>query len=214
MSAVLIHSNDPPAARRVLEDCITRGIESLQRQQNQDGGFGDTDRSHSNIATSYLVLAASTLAAKAVGRSLGANQSESLRDYIRAAGQFDALRNRYGTDKTFVVPILTNLAIAGLVDWDHSGTAIRGGRISAVDVPPAAHAGGQLRDPGVGGDRPGETLSRSPGAVSTAMDSSRIDRPDDEGLATDAAGKRRLPGSHTVDIVCGHESGRHRPRRS
>ncbi len=118
MSAVLIHSSDPPASRDVLVDCIARGIESLKRQQNQDGGFGDTDRSHSNIATSYLVLAASTLAAKAIGRSLPPHQSASLIEYIRAAGQFDGLRARYGTDKTFVVPILTNLAIAGLADWD------------------------------------------------------------------------------------------------
>ena len=29
----------------------------------------------------------------------------------------EGLRRRYGKDKTFVVPILTNMAIAGLVDW-------------------------------------------------------------------------------------------------
>ena len=118
MSAVLIHASDLPDSRESLVDCLTRGIESLKRQQNPDGGFGDTDRSHSNIATSYLVLAASTLSEKAIGRSLPQSQLESLRDYLREAGQFDALRARYGTDKTFVVPILTNLAIAGLVDWD------------------------------------------------------------------------------------------------
>ena len=45
-----------------LTAAITRGINALKNQQNKDGGFGDTDRSHSNIATSYLVLAASSLA--------------------------------------------------------------------------------------------------------------------------------------------------------
>ena len=118
MSAVLIHASDLPDCRERLVDCTTRGIESLKRQQNPDGGFGDTDRSYSNIATSYLVLAASTLSEKAIGQSLPASQMKSLRRYLCEAGQFDALRARYGTDKTFVVPILTNLAIAGLVDWD------------------------------------------------------------------------------------------------
>jgi squalene-hopene/tetraprenyl-beta-curcumene cyclase len=117
MSATLIHSADPPLARERLIDGIRRGIESLERQQNDDGGFGDTDRSHSNIATSYLVLAASTLAGQAIGRSLPSQQVDQLELYLRNRGELDALRARYGTDKTFVVPIMTNLAIAGLVDW-------------------------------------------------------------------------------------------------
>ena len=37
--------------------------------------------------------------------------------YIKAKGGVDALRARYGKDKTFAVPILTNCALAGLVDW-------------------------------------------------------------------------------------------------
>ncbi len=118
MSAVLVHSSRPPLSRDKLADLISRGIDALQRQQNPDGGFGDTDRSHSNIATSYLVLAASTLGQRAIGRSLPPDQVSSLERYIEDSGAFDALRARYGTDKTFVVPILTNLAIAGLVDWD------------------------------------------------------------------------------------------------
>ena len=34
---------------------ISRGVAYLACQQNPDGGFGDTDLSHSNIATTYLV---------------------------------------------------------------------------------------------------------------------------------------------------------------
>lgn len=93
-----------------LDQLIQRGIAYLRTQQNTDGGYGDTDRSHSNIATSYLVLAAKTLANDIEG-------IERLRAYLEAAGQFDGLRKRYGKDKTFVVPIMTNLAIAGLADW-------------------------------------------------------------------------------------------------
>ena len=40
-----------------------------------------------------------------------------MNEYIRRLGKLDALKERYGKDKTFVVPILTNMAIAGLVPW-------------------------------------------------------------------------------------------------
>src|SRR5438034_779105 len=44
---------------------------------------------------------------------------EKVRDdgYMDAKVQIIGLRERYGIDKTFVVPIMTNLALAGLVDW-------------------------------------------------------------------------------------------------
>ena len=100
-----------------LARAITQGLLALECQQNTDGGFGDTDRSHSNIATSYLVLAASTLVRKAIGQSLPEQQILSLTRYIEKTGSFEALKRRYGKDKTFVVPILTNLAIAGIVPW-------------------------------------------------------------------------------------------------
>lgn len=118
MSAVLIHATTPPDDRELLRDCIGRGIDSLRQRQNVDGGYGDTDRSHSNVATSYLVLAAAALSEQAVGRTISPEQTDSLRSYLQAAGEFDALRERYGADKTFVVPIMTNLAIAGLADWN------------------------------------------------------------------------------------------------
>jgi squalene-hopene/tetraprenyl-beta-curcumene cyclase len=105
-------------SRVALIDAVKRGIDALREQQNPDGGFGDTDRSHSNIATSYLVLAATSLAGQATGHSLSEKQTDSLKQYIQITGGFDALKKRYGTDKTFVVPILTNLAIAGIVSWD------------------------------------------------------------------------------------------------
>ena len=97
---------------------IQSGMRYLCQQQNDDGGFGDTDRSHSNIATSYLALAASTLASQTTGQSLSGERTSKLRDYIRQSGEIQGLRRRYGKDKTFVVPILCNMAIADLVDWN------------------------------------------------------------------------------------------------
>lgn len=116
LSALSMHGS---ASRQAdLQQLIGAGIAYLREQQNSDGGYGDTDRSHSNIATSYLVQAASKLAESAAGCGLDAAQADRLSSWIESAGAVDGLRRRYGKDKTFVVPILTNLAIAGQVDWD------------------------------------------------------------------------------------------------
>ena len=42
---------------------------------------------------------------------------ERAKAYIAAQGDVAGLRKRYGRDKTFAVPILTNYALAGLVSW-------------------------------------------------------------------------------------------------
>ena len=121
MSSVLIHTvgsqSSGSISHQQISHCVTSGIQYLQHQQNEDGGFGDTDRSHSNIATSYLVLAASALAGQAGCSTLTSETTSALNEYIRRLGKLDALKERYGKDKTFVVPILTNMAIAGLVPW-------------------------------------------------------------------------------------------------
>ena len=96
-------------------ELIDRGNAWLARHQNDDGGFGDTDKSHSNIATTYLVVAAMHLARKAdEHRELLARAEK----YIESKRGLEGLKERYGIDKTFVVPIMTNLALAGLVKWE------------------------------------------------------------------------------------------------
>ena len=42
-------------------------------------------------------------------------------DYVERQGGLDGLRRRYGKDKTFVVPIMANCAMAGIVDWKEVG---------------------------------------------------------------------------------------------
>lgn len=93
---------------------IELGCQWLSRAQNSDGGFGDTNRSKSNIATTYLVIAAWHLAGAA---DRYADQLARANAYVERSGSWDGLRQRYGKDKTFVVPIMTNCALAGLVDW-------------------------------------------------------------------------------------------------
>jgi len=93
---------------------IERGSNWLCNAQNSDGGFGDTDRSLSNIATTLLVLAAWELAGHTQRFS---QQSKQAWNFVNRLGCWEGLRKRYGKDKTFVVPIMTNCAIAGLIPW-------------------------------------------------------------------------------------------------
>ncbi|MEM6470424.1 MAG: prenyltransferase/squalene oxidase repeat-containing protein [Planctomycetota bacterium] len=120
LAAVPVHADEclDGRQRATIESLVVRGSDYLCGQQNHDGGFGDTDRSHSNIATSYLVLSASTLAARIGVNCLSDQQLSRLERYIDRAGALDGLRARYGKDKTFVVPIMNNMAIAGLISWD------------------------------------------------------------------------------------------------
>ncbi|MEZ6151268.1 MAG: prenyltransferase/squalene oxidase repeat-containing protein [Pirellulaceae bacterium] len=125
-------SDCAPAERLGEVDmAIEAGCDWLREQQNDDGGFGDTDRSYSNIATSLLVLSAWELAkqvgvgvrgdvqgvANAAGQADGSSHQSAAWEYVQRNGAWEGLRRRYGKDKTFVVPILSNCALAGMVDW-------------------------------------------------------------------------------------------------
>ena len=97
-----------------ISQLIFRGLAWLADAQNADGGWGDTDKSLSNIATTMLVRAAFQLTCVPAEH---ADLIERADAYIAAQGGIAGLRRRYGKDKTFAVPILTNYALAGLVSW-------------------------------------------------------------------------------------------------
>lgn len=99
-----------------LDTLISRGVHYLLDAQRNDGGFGDTDRSHSNIATTMLAMAALRLGGEHPNPVIAATIQRA-QAYVDRAGGIPALRRRYGTDKTFVIPILTNCALAGMVPW-------------------------------------------------------------------------------------------------
>lgn len=93
---------------------IAAGVRWLVEHQNSDGGWGDTDRSVSNIATTMLVQAAMKLAG--VESDYAAVLERAAR-YVESQGGVIGLRRRYGKDHTFSVPILSNCALAGMFDW-------------------------------------------------------------------------------------------------
>ena len=115
MSVVLQQSEDHAGHdRQQLQALVTGGIQWLAEHQNEDGGYGDTTLSYSNVATTMLVVAAMHLAEVTTEHCDLLTRANG---YIDAQGRVQALRARYGKDKTFAVPILTNCAIAGLTDW-------------------------------------------------------------------------------------------------
>ena len=115
---------------------IRGGIEWLVAHQNEDGGWGDTVKSISNISTTMLCYAVLCSADRTFQPDLDrvgdveSKRGSSVRGrvrrgnltrasaYIDIAGGVKAVLARYGKDRTFSVPILTHCALAGLVDWD------------------------------------------------------------------------------------------------
>jgi len=104
----------PPQRRESIDRLIEAGVSWLARRQNADGGWGDTDKSLSNVATTMLACAAFHLSGAA--EQHGAVLQRGL-GYVERAGGIAGIRRRYGKDETFSVPILTNAALAGLADW-------------------------------------------------------------------------------------------------
>lgn len=99
---------------------IDAGLRWLVRHQNEDGGWGDTVKSKSNISTSLLVRAALRLIAADKDFP---DPLERLEAYLniragrRPEQRAEAVRRRYGRDRTFSVPILMTCALARLVPW-------------------------------------------------------------------------------------------------
>jgi len=97
-----------------LTSIIHNGVRWLAEHQNDDGGWGDTTKSISNISTSMLCRASF----HATGNdAIFPDVVRKAVAYIDRVGGVDAVLKRYGKDRTFSIPILTHCALAGLVDW-------------------------------------------------------------------------------------------------
>ena len=116
ISALALYQRQKGMDDSDIEHLILRGIEWLAERQNEDGGWGDTEQSLSNISTTMLVVSAFQLTAVPDKQKGLIERAER---YIKQQGGIKGLRRRYGKDKTFAVPILANCALAGRVRWRH-----------------------------------------------------------------------------------------------
>jgi len=122
------------AAQSQDQPLVTRGVMWLANTQNEDGGWGDTTDSPSNLATSLLGLSALIIAGGATqptGPTPVAGTPElkqaiaHTERYVSTEAGADpqervaAVTTAYGDDRTFAVPILANCALAGLASWEH-----------------------------------------------------------------------------------------------
>jgi squalene-hopene/tetraprenyl-beta-curcumene cyclase len=101
---------------------IAGGLHWLAANQNADGGWGDTIKSFSNVSTTMLVRAAFHLTKKEsvtlFSGCLAKSEAWLAQRYGRTPAEWaEAVRARYGKDRTFSVPILMTSALAGLVSW-------------------------------------------------------------------------------------------------
>jgi len=100
---------------------IDTGLRWLAEHQNADGGWGDTVKSVSNVSTTMLCRAAFHACGKAKDYVMTLAACGCLleeRYGERADGLARSVRRRYGSDRTFSVPILMMCALAGLVPWN------------------------------------------------------------------------------------------------
>jgi squalene-hopene/tetraprenyl-beta-curcumene cyclase len=109
------------AAHGSFDALVAGGLKWLAEHQNADGGWGDTVKSFSNISTTMLCRAAFHLTGTAADGEECLRKSEawlSERCGRTPEELAEAVRARYGTDRTFSVPILMTSALAGLVKWE------------------------------------------------------------------------------------------------
>ena len=117
-------------------DVVRRGVNWLSKNANDDGGWGDTVRSQSNLSTTLLCWAALRGVASRAGGASSLAATTSDFPALAGAGESvtgaeawierrvgslepqplaEAVVGVYGEDQTFSVPILTMAALAGVL---------------------------------------------------------------------------------------------------
>src|SRR3954447_3979210 len=97
------------AGKRSFDSLIAGGLTWLAAHQNADGGWGDTVKSFSNISTTMLCRSAFHIAGAADrhGETLAKCLAWLTPRYGSTPAEIaEAVRQRYGKDRTFSVPIL------------------------------------------------------------------------------------------------------------
>ena len=112
--SLAIDQSDDVGQQAQFQQLVDGGLKWLVDHQNDDGGWGDTVLSVSNISTTMLANAVFHKTKTTEQFELAVSSSQR---FIDDAGGVDAVIKRYGKDHTFSVPILTHCALAGIIDW-------------------------------------------------------------------------------------------------
>jgi squalene-hopene/tetraprenyl-beta-curcumene cyclase len=116
-SSALSTATAVSALSLATNDNIDLGLNWLATNQNADGGWGDTVLSRSNISTTLLCWCCFSITSARERYQSTVSRAEAWLE--REAGSLEplnltqAILDRYGRDRTFSVPILTVMAIAG-----------------------------------------------------------------------------------------------------
>jgi squalene-hopene/tetraprenyl-beta-curcumene cyclase len=120
--ALALFLREGPSESSEDGDRVQRGIGWLLNHQNDDGGWGDSDRSFSNISTTALGWAALAFAAQGEVAAAAERRAEtwltSAAGGVAPPALAKSIEARYGKDRTFSVPILTMCALAGRMGPD------------------------------------------------------------------------------------------------
>ena len=137
-TAIVALSLDEKIADRSHQQLIASGVSWLIANQNEDGGWGDTVVSASNLSTTVLCWAALSFAPDLNGSSrveaACRERAQRVEGIDRATRWLtnhvgdlrpdtlsDAILGAYGKDRTFSAPILTVLALTGRLGTSDSG---------------------------------------------------------------------------------------------
>ncbi len=101
----------------LYQEEVKKAVGWLVENQNDDGGWGDTTKSFSNISTTLLCWSAVTRFGGGEDHSVSvAGASNWIRNYVGSLSPAlitETVKARYGQDRTFSVPILMLCAICG-----------------------------------------------------------------------------------------------------
>ena len=118
---VALGSVDP---ERYSEE-VVKAAKWLVDNQNEDGGWGDTVKSYSNISTTLLCWSALTKFGGSDSGGAIAGSANWIQNYVGSLDPSliaETVKARYGKDRTFSVPILMLCAICGTLGpkgWGH-----------------------------------------------------------------------------------------------
>ena len=105
----------------LYNELVTSGLDWILAHVNEDGGFGDTPESQSNVSTSLLCYAAISYCGEGgdqTKKTLSNIENYLIKQHVdlRGGDVTSSVLAFYGKDFTFSVPILSMLVICGVID--------------------------------------------------------------------------------------------------